>query len=294
LALETSVQLSQDFSGQPIPKFKNGYLVAYNADRTKFFALDRNGVRVAETDLTALNLGRTSINDVAASAGGFAIAATIQQGDKLASAILLTTSSGQVRRVITTAPFAARRIIYASDGSLWASGRVHQPDFEDEGEYTILRRYDSDGVLSGSFLQKSSLFRGKGSPSEDSYLVTNGNTIGFLSITAGEWVALGLDGTEIERAHIALRPEQRVTGAAMDTSGKLFLSLQIDSASATGQPAVHSMGLYFFDKAPSNLQEVATDRLRITGQGITLMGNDGDRLVLRLKPPQIMAWVRPL
>jgi sugar lactone lactonase YvrE len=163
---ESSVGLAWDFSGQPIPRFKNGFLIGYDSDHATVRSFDSGGKLVTQTKLVLPEAAVVSINDVAAwTDGRLVVSASIKSvNGALASAFIYLNAGGTVTRIVRTTPFAAFRIAVSTDGTLWAVGRVHNNNFEDEPSHDVLHHFDANGVFLGSLLASDTFASGKNRP----------------------------------------------------------------------------------------------------------------------------------
>ncbi len=88
----------------------------------------------------------------AASNGAVAVSASaMDDHGNVSPVIFWINSEGSINRIVRTAPFAASRIVFASDGSLWAAGRVYTiagSKIVAAAQYDVLRRYNSQGNFS--------------------------------------------------------------------------------------------------------------------------------------------------
>jgi hypothetical protein len=203
-----------------------------------------------------------------------------------------TTISGDIIRVVLTPSFAARRVVFSTDGTLWAFGRVYDSKFEEQAEYDTLRQYDAEGKLMHTALHRSSFRASKDAPSSESYLAMSCDHIGVLSVGASEWIELSLTGQVIGRWPIQIPADIRITGAVLTSSNELFVSQERDTSNRA-LTATELITLIRFDKSKTELVEVDTTGLRSSShQGLLLLGVEGDQLVIRIKPPWLLSWVR--
>jgi hypothetical protein len=199
--VDRTVHLSWNFAGQPIPKYDNGLLLARDSDHTTLRTFGMNGairnvVRLSLPDATLIQA-----HGVAASPEGMmAVSASAKNSDGVrVSIIVWLDESGRTVRVVRTSPFEPFHLAFASEGTLWAAGREHEPDFRDKPDYGVLRQYDREGRPLRSVLAKSTFELPKGYPAASSFLVASSGRIVFYSETASEWVELSLLGEVIER-----------------------------------------------------------------------------------------------
>ena len=125
-ALAQDVWLNYSFPHQPVPKWQNGFLLAYQTynEPSAIFAFDRSGQMILNKRIDIPGLGEIHIHDTAASLDGrFAIAAGMATGAFIAS----LTASGAMAWIVKSTDFAAERIGFAPDGTLWTFGHAFGP-----------------------------------------------------------------------------------------------------------------------------------------------------------------------
>ncbi len=196
--------------------------------------------------------------------------------------------AGDTTRWVITAPFAARRVIFGPDGTLWAFGRVYDNNFNDLPDYATLRHYDAQGKLIGTALPRSAFPAGKFSPSHDCLLAATGDRIGIYSHGAARWAEVSLEGALIGMWEATPLQNVLVTGIGMTSAG-VFASVQ--NQCPPGSSTADCMLLQRFNKVEQSLTPVDTAQIRTADQGIYLMGSDGDRLVARVHPRGSIMWL---
>src|SRR5215813_3778604 len=123
----STVLISQDNSGRPLPRFGNGFTVFYDRETGTVSSFNARGELQTDVSLSLPESSRVVIRDVTAnSAGVIAVAASAFSRDqqRVASVLIFVTVTGQIDRVVQTSPFASSRILFAPNGHLWAVGKV--------------------------------------------------------------------------------------------------------------------------------------------------------------------------
>jgi hypothetical protein len=273
-------------------RFKNGYVLAYDFDFAKVWAWDRNGKMLFERSISIPDATHVQISDMAAASNGAVAvsASAMDDHSNVSPVIFWINSEGSINRIVRTAPFAASRIVFASDGSLWAAGRVYTiagSKIVAAAQYDVLRRYNSQGELQQTAIPNTLFDDISANPAIGSFLASSPDRIGFLSVNGKKYFELSVSGKLSGSWTISSQlPENQVGGMALTSSGAVFISMlpHADSRySYEGPP------LYQLDKASGTLQAV---RLSTTSavKPTVLLGSDGDHLVFYSKPPSSVSW----
>lgn len=278
------IAFEKDFSQQPIPRFRNKFVVAYDRGHTRLMVWDATGNAVLERELELPGAAKIGISDIAVSADGtIAVSASAYSASGQGSAVIAWLNPrGELIRVVVTNPSAARRVAFAPDGTLWAFGRTFDANLRDAAQYSLLQRYGSDGRWIKSALPRSSFPTGGSAPYTDCFLTVTGDRIAVVSVSASEWVELSLEGEVLGRWPWKIDPDARFTGVALTPNGTLFASLENEDLGH----------LHQYERASKSWNIVDTTRTRGAREGFVLLGNDGDALVARTKPPGKLAWIR--
>lgn len=268
-----SVAIPVDFSQQPIPRFRNGFLVAIDSTRTRVRIWDRDAALKIDAPISVPDTGQIVINDVAVAVdGSFAVTATLSGAS---SAIVWCTPSGTIRRVTTTSPFSARRIAFHANGELWAAGWV-----KNDPEGSVVRVYAATGDLRRTAMPSANASQFI----RDLFLAVRSDRVGVISFSAGKWFELDLDGRIVTTTSLPTGP-RFATGAAVVTNGYLYASFQ-DDASRT---LISRLDSHSTAWVPTGLSALISDPVR---QGSSILGAEGHSLVIRTKPPNALQWVR--
>jgi hypothetical protein len=293
-----SIEAGAATQPQPVPRFTGGLLVRYNADWTEIQRWDNQGRRLAAVPLAVPGVERIAPKDIAISPSGvMAVAATVLGPDRQTASIILWFSArGQLEKVVRTSPFSARRLTFASNGELWAAGRVHDGSYRELPEHDVIRRYGENGELIGSSLPRTTFAPDRANhPAAECFLFTKPGGVGFLSVASREFVELALDGTVTRRTVVPpLRPEQVLSGAAYTEGGDLIVSIHTGvtrEQAALGAGARNQSQLQRLDRNSGSFIDVDLTAVRNTEQGVSLLGREGGSLIVRRNPGDSLLWL---
>jgi hypothetical protein len=280
------VSLNYDFSHRPVPKWQNGFLLAYQThnEPSAIFAFDRRGQLVLNKRIEIPDAGEVVIRDTAASLDGrFAITGW---GTASGAFIASLTSSGAMAWMVNSTSYAAERIAFAPDGTLWAFGHVSDPAIrrsQDAPDYPTLRQYDSQGHLVRAVLSRDSFaFRTWLRPDAQAFMVTTSDRIGIYTDAAREWVEVSLNGDVLARWKGMDIPEHdHATGAALLPNGAVYVSVQYHTT-----PRTEVLQTYKLDKLSGKWNTVGQDT-----RTPPILGVDGEQIVT-LGPYRALRWTR--
>jgi hypothetical protein len=283
--LAQDVWLNYSFSHRPVPKWQNGFLLAYQThnEPSAVFAFDRSGKMVLNKRIEIPDAGEVVIRDTAASLDGrFAFTGW---GTASGAVIASLTSSGAMAWIINPTGFAAGRIAFAADGTLWAFGHVSDPAIRrsDAPDYPTLRQYDSQGHLVRAVLSRDSFaFRTWLRPDAQAFMVTTPDRIGIYTDAAREWVEVSLNGDVLGRwKGVDIPEEDHATGAALLPNGAVYVSVQYHTTPRTEVLHIHKL-----DKQSGKWNIVGQDR-----RTPPILGVDGDQIVTWAPYPGLR-WTR--
>lgn len=278
-----TVSLAHDFSGQPIPRFANKFFASTDAKRGRVQVWDANSTSVANYALQLPGVASVVISSIAVATDGSVAVATgaFDANGRSAPVIAWLTRSGELVRMVTTAPFAPRHIAFAKDDSLWAAGREYDSAREDRPDYNVIRHYDTNGRLAGSALSRSLFSPGKVGPANDSFLTVADTRIAMASVTAGEWVELDQTGRLLGRWPLSMPANSFPTGVALLANGDFIASFETTDLGR----------LFKYDRGQSKWEIVDSSQLQNRQQGLVVIGADGNSVVGRVKPPATLQWI---
>jgi hypothetical protein len=287
-----SSTVARDFGNKPIPKWENGYLVAFDNDEmpARVFAFSRTGTLVTEAKLSIPGAERVMLTGVAASPSGVLAASGTAQSEGGASAAFIAwiSPSGAVQRVVRTSPFAAFWLCFDSNETLWVFGREVGADghARTEPQHDVLRRYDGEGRFLGSLLARDSFPRyDQRHPVDRGFLVSSNDRVGLYSTAAREWVEVSLSGAILGRWKGAdIGADFRITGVGIAADESVYLTVVPRSKGSRTT-------FYTLDKQPGAWLPVDSAQALGSGQLGYILGTDRDLLVLRAAPG--LVWTRP-
>jgi hypothetical protein len=273
--------------GKSLGKFQNGRFLTHDTPAagkiSEVYAYDRTGALVTEAKLSVPGAIRVDITDQAAAPTGvIAVAGVAYTGDGVYSSFLAWIGAdGAIQRMARTWPFGAWSVVFSSDGSLWAAGVTKKPDLTEDTTQDVLRRYDRDGRLLNSLLPATSFPLPQAS--QHSFLLPLAGRVAFYSTTGREWIEASQTGSLLARSAAMQLPllaaaqagKSRVLGAAALTSGRVYVGMETTDSSGKEHPA-----FFRVDPSSPNWQQVDASALLAPGRFGTIVGADGDRLVI--------------
>lgn len=200
--------------------------------------------------------------------GSIAVAGSALTSESRGAAFLAWIAADHERQtVVRVSPFIPNAVTIASDGTIWAAGT----EVGSRASYPLIRRFDRQGRLLGSFVQSDSLTVSDQerftSPADHSYLASSRDQVGWFSEAAGIYVSFANDGTESRRLRVRPPPNTPVYGLALCDDGNAFVGLQmLDSDRNWGVVSLDVVG---------NSSLVRSD------QRGYLLGCDGTTLVIK-------------
>ncbi len=283
-ALRTQ-QMNVDFTNAPIPQLRNGWLVARDVQQQQIRVWTSDGKQRDAMRVSSPELNNIYIRDVAVSRSGalvVALSAMDRQG-RAASFLGWFDEGGKLVRYVRTAPFSARSVVFAEDGSLWAGGWMLDEARNEVPDYDVLRHYSNDGQLLKTAAPRR-LFAVKRTPLYDGMLVAGDNGhIWIVSQTARTALEFSQDGTLAGRWELPTPAEAVMTGAAVFRDS-IYFSLQSNEVGPLPR-------LYRLNKTTGAYSGVQAGGAR-ADQAVHVLGQVGNELAVRLKPDQLIAWLR--
>lgn len=274
--------IQRDTSGQPVPRYSNGYYYGYDSSRLGFWVENVDGYTVVEKRLGLPGAAAVSIRDMAVSAeGAIALSASAKDAEgRLADVLVWVRPDGSTERIVRTTPYAAQDILFASDGSLWAVGRERAEGSLDEAShYDLLRRFDHEGRQTRSFLSHDGGEFQRDHPLTRCFLTTAGDDVAFISRSAGSWVILSAAGV-VEQGEFEWPAALEATGVAATSSGRVLASAQPINPAGPDEPVFPVLEL---DKKTGEWAVVASDTAIPIDSAPLLLGAEGERVFARIK-----------
>jgi hypothetical protein len=290
LSPASTVLIPRDNSNRPIPVFGNGYTVFFDRRPAKVWSYDRTGLLKLETALSLPDASQLTISDVAAAPdGSIAVAATASTSHQIAGVLFWINAEGNVERITRIWPFFAAQIAIGTGDSLWAAGKLTDgQSLKELPQHDLLRQYDTEGRLMRTALPTSSFTGARPAPGSYCVLSANATTIGFYSRRANEYVELDSTGVEVRRWKTSALPENvSIVRGALTSSGDFYIG-----GGYNRQASGYHMALFRLDKQSGAFVPVDVRAEGSPTRPLTLLGADGDRLILYGKPTGLI-WLEP-
>lgn len=169
--------------------------------------------------------------------GSLALGGIAASADSRAAEFVAWISPGrQKQTIIRVSPYLTRALTVASDGSIWTAGSESGAGQAPNPDYAVIRRYDPDGRLLGSFLPNSELpARGIWTPAHSSLLASSKDRIGWYSEIANTYIEFANDGTILSRfAAAGSAPKRHVNGLGACDNGRVFISAHYKTDAGQG------------------------------------------------------------
>ncbi|MCC6294591.1 MAG: hypothetical protein IT164_18205 [Bryobacterales bacterium] len=273
----TTVVLPGDVRNVGHKFWSNGFVAVREIDTATIHLHDRAGKRLWTAKVAIPGAARASVfpvtiwPDGSVAAGGGGVSA-----DGARTAFLAFISpTGEMTRLVCTAPFVAQHLTVAQDGSLWAFGRV----FSDWGEtkdkpHMMVRKYARDGSELAAVLPRAA-FPDWPHPSKEAVMAGWKDRVGFVTMD-GEWVEISTEtGEQVFRRKLAQPKAFRLHGAAYGPEGGLYLS---GTARDAANKAVQVLAR--LDRASGSWADVTPSSKGTPFSGLTIVGAEGDSVVL--------------
>lgn len=218
----------RDVSHQPLMRYQAGHVFSMNQYKNSIWveSVQAHGKQSLETAITLPNSFQVLVRDVAVSfdreiaVSGFA---TDKEG-RFVNFLAWLRPDGSLIRVVRTSEFAAGKMGFTADGSLWVVGVVKINKDEAHPTHEILRHYNSEGILVGSALPRSDFSYDHWHPALNSYLVTSRNYVAFVSESAKTWTLVSTVGVVINHGRIDVPNDFSISSVAVTDSGRLFMT----------------------------------------------------------------------
>lgn len=266
----TPAVVTVDIRNRPIPNFQNGFVISFDPSLADVWLLDKSGNRVGSVRLTIPEAFVERVTWAAAAPDGhIAILASAATADgKFAPLIAWMDSSGRLDKIVRTNPFAAHRIVFADDGTLWAVGHLfNEQGTTDVPKHDVVWQFGSDGRLLRSFLPSDSF--SKRWPSTPSWLTASAGKIAVFFESTKEWAEIdSSSGKLLGRWSVALPAGAVVGGIAITSSGTAIIK-----ADSPDEKKVYQLGIYSFDRQSGKL--VPLDLTKLGGAYYSLRSGRG-------------------
>ena len=275
----------RDVRGKPIPGYQAGYVFGVNASMSAFWVDHEVKGPVLEQAIDLPNSFRQSVGAVAVSFDE-RIAVSAGAADKegrLVSALAWFKMDGSLIRIVRTSPFAAAKIGFTVDGSLWAIGVELLDDKSDyKPGHDVMRQYGTDGSLIRSIVPWSSLATvGGGHPVEGGLLLTSRNYAALISTRARTWTLVSPQQGIVSAGSLQTPQGLEIICGGVTDSGRLFVDGQWSNDAWQGQYPHSPVFEIATDSGALELVEAAS-ALPIE-EGLMMLGSEGENLVFHAR-----------
>jgi len=197
--------------------------------------IDRDGKEVSRFAFGIPGAGRVNLYDNSVARGpkgSMAFVGSAYTNDSRGATFLaMVSSDGETQTVVRLSPFAPQAVTIASDGTIWVAGYdAHQAPNEQDYSEHLIRRYDENGTLLGSFLPWSEVRTPpRTAPAAvNSILVTASDRVGWYSPSAQTYVEFALDGTMLHQIKTPGHSRSTMLQVALCDDASLFVSAAVN------------------------------------------------------------------
>jgi len=196
--------------------------------------IDRDGREVLRFSLEIPGASRIKLyeNSIArGSDGSMAAIGSAHTNDWSGTFLAVVSPEGQTQMTVRLSPFAPHAVTIASDGTIWVVGYDTQqlPDDRDYQQH-LIRRYDKNGTLLGSFLPWSQVRTPPRTlpAAINSILVSAPGRVGWYSPSAQVYAEFALDGAVINWIKTPEHPRSAMLNVALCDDASLFVSAAVN------------------------------------------------------------------
>jgi len=275
---------SHGIVGFTVPRWENGHILAFQEAQEQFpevVVMNSDGTVVSRVRMTLSDATKTTVRDVARSRNGIvAVTGTAYgPGGTVVPYIAWIDQSGQITQVLRSTPFAATKLVFGSDGTLWAVGREYLSDLKTPQTFDVLRRYTADGRVLQKMLPNTTFAKKRNPAVGKPYVVVSEDRVGVYSAVSGDYIEVSFAGKILGKWQVVDEAVGRVGGVALTKSNQVYVSVILRGA---GEPT----SLRLLDRGLDEWQTVTLDPALRSRSGTVILGTDGDDLVLRFDRQQ--------
>jgi len=280
--LSTSWQASvgEGAANRPMPIWSGGVLVTLDAHGTlapHFVWYDKSANIVGQTTLSIPGAVYVLVRSYAHAPDGATVAcgsATDAQG-RTGTYVATLPGNGGPTNIVRTSPYSPQRIAITSDGSVWTVGyepkagaRQSQP----EPTANIVRRWDRNGNLTGSWLPQSSLADAFRTLAFDNAFAASPTGVVWYSSYTGTLTEVSLTGQVSQiSAPLPGGSAFHLMGMTVTDSGKVVVAYK----------NISHWGVMVLDRTPNQWKEIQGGP-KPGGLDFFIYGSDADNVVGRL------------
>jgi len=227
------------FGGKQVGRWTWGALVGLDTPAPVIYAFNKQGQQIANIAIRtpAEASGYQIYRVVRGPDGTYAAGGNAYLPSGAAAYVWRISADGSQQQAIPTAPYIASEVVVAADGSIWTAGVQKQSlkmSYEDYAEsHNMVRRYGSDGRMTGSWLDWKSVGPGRLHPAPESFMLASRNHVGWYPPSGSQYIEFSHDGRIAGRYPTApMASGQSLTGVALCRDGGLFAARQVRGAKA--------------------------------------------------------------
>jgi hypothetical protein len=276
---------SYNLSNLRIPTWTGGVMVVIDKNDSAspvIHSFGRDGAELSPITFTIAGAVSMRIEGVAhAPNGTYAICGRAFDAQGKGGGFVSWTLNGNTQKIVQLFPYNPQAIAMTGDGSTWIQGfeaaNGSETDPAVNPSHGLIRRFDTNGVPSGSYVPRSSVF-GIRLGLQDGVFAAGQDRVGWYANHAHVYIEVLADGTS-HSYHGVSGPNSRwhITGLALSDAGQAVVSAE---ERKTGGPAT---GLYMLDKSsgswagislPSEISSVVKHPLVLGSEpnGMVLLG----------------------
>jgi len=291
------MRIPVDLSGQGLPKWSAGALVVLQGQTTYrpvIGVVDKSGVQQQTFWVTVPGAQTVVISAYSHGAEG-TVAATGEAFDgakgtdlppwgRCTRFLMIFPGDGGAAHLIRTGQYGPRGVAVAPDGTVWTSG-IEALDKPPAGQRatmsaafapylsaSVIRHYDAQGKLLGSFLPQSELATPTDPILEGTFLAANEDRVAWYCAASKRYLELTPQGIVLDVQGIEPPVDRHgLVGFALTKGGRVFVS-STGFGSSDGSSGAEA--LREFHKATKTWTPVGTD-----SSFYGIFGADGDTLV---------------
>jgi len=275
------------FEGKRIPVWGGDAILVADgplASPGNFLGFNHDGRQVFQAGFSIPGASNTAVDGFARGADGtLALCGRSYASDgRGAPFIAWIAADGNSQQVIRTAPYHARVIAVAPDGTLWTVGKELNADGSEKSgvnpEAGVVRHFDRSGKSLGAFIPRSSIPDPTHLTNQQSLLAASADRAGWLHYdhsNRGAYVEISPDGSITTYPIPQIQAKgMRLGGIAFTASGDVFA--EVDDLNGSS-----NFSLFALNRSAGQWLPVS---IPATGRWALLLGASGNELALTYGP----------
>ncbi len=286
LAVVHDAELRYDLGGVHLPVWSNGALVTFVSNRTispEILSFDNGGRQLPTLRLTIPDSDMIDLDDASGGPNGVvAVCGTAYDRSGRGSGFFaLLNANGGMATVVRLFPYYPSRITVASDGSIWTAGlEVTNSKDSTPPASGVIRRFDSTGKMTGSFVPRSTI----ASPQMvlSGMLRSARGRVGWYTGPIGgpgsQYYEFLADGMVHKYPAIALGVTEVVNGLGLTDDGMTFLTTRENSKHLRRLLSINGVGgQWEQERLPSQIGPIFI-LYGASGSSLVFLNNDRSRM----------------